>query len=237
MSVPSDSHPPKSTMDEEIQKTMEEAEKAVDGVANGETPEVEIVIEDGGESAGGSEEELETLRTELATTKDRWLRAVADLENYKKRVKREIDESVQRSVKSLLNDFLPVVDNLDRALEAATRRDEQISDGIKMVRQVFLGALEKNGIAPVPGIGSRFDPAHHDALQQMKSEDLPPGHVMMVYENGFLRHGKLLRPSKVIVSDESSTGTAPAEADSEDPEAGKSAAGTDVSGGEAQGEA
>lgn len=153
------------------------------------------------------DDELTTLKEELATTKDRWLRAVADHENHKKRSKREMDEAVQRGVQKLLNDFLPVADNLERALEAAANRDEKISEGIAMVKQVFLGALDKNGIVPVPGVGARFDPAHHDAMQQVPSDEYAPGHVVMVFEGGYTRHGRLLRPAKVIVSDESSTGT------------------------------
>lgn len=154
-----------------------------------------------------AQDEVESLKEELATTKDRWLRAVADHENHKKRSKREMDEAVQRGVQKLLNDFLPVADNLERALEAVANRDERISEGIAMVKQVFIGALDKNGIVPVPGVGSRFDPAHHDAMQQVPSEEYAPGHVVMVFEGGYTRHGRLLRPAKVIVSDENSTGT------------------------------
>lgn len=161
------------------------------------------------------EDPVVALEQELAATKDRWLRAVADHENYKKRSKREMDEAVQRGVQRLLNDFLPVADNLERALEAVADRDQQISEGIRMVKQVFMGALDKHGIVPVPGVGTRFNPAHHDAMQQVPSEEYAPGHVVMVFEGGYSRHGRLLRPAKVIVSDESSTGT------SAEPEADK----------------
>lgn len=159
------------------------------------------------ESQEPEQDELSALKEELASTKDRWLRAVADHENHKKRSKREMDEAVQRGVQKLLNDFLPVADNLERALEAVANRDERISEGIAMVKQVFIGALDKNGIVPVPGVGARFNPAHHDAMQQVPSDEYAPGHVVMVFEGGYTRHGRLLRPAKVIVSDESSTGT------------------------------
>lgn len=176
----------------------------VDGVEDDRIEIDEEALEEPNES-----EQLATLQEELASTKDRWLRAVADLENYKKRSKRENDEAVQRGVQKLLNDFLPVVDNLNRAQDAAQNVENSIGEGIAMVKQVFLSALDKNGIVAVPGVGAPFDPAHHDAMQQVPSEEYPPGHVVMVFESGFSRHGRLLRPAKVIVSDESSTGTLP----------------------------
>lgn len=183
---------------------------ASDAPSNGADDRIEIddealLAEEDAEPS--AQDEITALKEELATTKDRWLRAVADHENHKKRSKREMDEAVQRGVQKLLNDFLPVADNLERALEAVANRDERISEGIAMVKQVFLGALDKNGIVPVPGVGARFNPAHHDAMQQVPSEEFAPGHVVMVFEGGYTRHGRLLRPAKVIVSDESSTGS------------------------------
>lgn len=205
MSSPTESKP------EEVETPSSE-QSPVSVVEGAEDDRIEIDEDALGESS--ESEQLQALQEELASTKDRWLRAVADLENYKKRAKRENEEAVQRGVQKLLNDFLPVFDNLNRAQEAAQNVEDSIGEGIAMVKQVFVSALDKNGIVTVPGVGAPFDPAHHDAMQQVPSEEYPPGHVVMVFESGFSRHGRLLRPAKVIVSDESSTGT-PSEQGSE----------------------
>ena len=162
-------------------------------------------------------DELVELQGELEATKDKWLRAVADLENYKKRVKREMEEAAVRSVQKLLPAFLPVIDNLERALEVgepalkhadeSNRKNvEQLLQGIRMVQADFLTALVKHGIEPVPSVGVPFDPAVHDALQQFDSPDHPPGVVIREFEKGYKMGERLLRPARVIVAGSGSTG-------------------------------
>ena len=204
----------------EIDKTMAEAEAAVQDVTDDENV-VEILddedAEDGASAAELAElrERVSTLEGQVAATKDKWLRAVADLENYKKRTKREMDDQSLRTSKSLLTGFLPVVDNLERALEvaeptAAGASDENAENvrnpiqGLKMVRQEFLGALSRNGI------GQTFDPSLHDALQQLDSPDHAPGVIIREFEKGYKMNDRLLRPARVIVAGAGSTG-APAE--------------------------
>lgn len=209
------------TMDEEIKDTADEATEAEDS-----TVEPEIEIEDDIDATDDSaangaardsspleavQAELEAAKKEAAGFKDRWLRAVAEHENYKKRAGRDVADQMQREVSRLLGEFLPVADNLDRALESAGDRDDQLVTGIKMVRQVLAQGLEKHGIKAVPGIGAPFDPNHHEALQQFDSPEYAPGHVIQVFEGGYVRDGRLLRPAKVIVAGPGSTGAAPAE--------------------------
>ena len=162
------------------------------------------------------EAEVEGLRGELAATKDKWLRSVADLENYKKRVKRVMDEQAVRTVQALLPSFLPVIDNLERALEAApaaiegaganTKDVQQLIAGIELVRREFLAALARHEIEPIPAVGTPFDPAVHDALQQLDSPDHAPGVVMREFEKGYKMRDRLLRPARVIVAGPGSTG-------------------------------
>lgn len=200
---------------EDIEQVMREAEQAVDKVRDetdpaegGEAPGPGTQAEANGETS--PEAQLEQLRAELETTRDKWLRAVADLDNYKKRVKRDIDDANLRAVQGLLSAFLPVGDNLERALSAvAEDADEQLVKGIEMVRQEFHSALTKHGIEAVDSVGKAFDPSVHDALQQIDSPDHPPGVVVMEYEKGYVRSGKLLRPARVIVAGPGSTGVAP----------------------------
>ena len=210
----------------EIDKTMAEAEAAVQDVTDDENV-VEILddedAEDGASAAELAElrERVSTLEGQVAATKDKWLRAVADLENYKKRTKREMDDQSLRTSKSLLTGFLPVVDNLERALEvaeptAAGASDENAENvrnliqGLKMVRQEFLGALSRNGIEAIDSIGQTFDPSLHDALQQLDSPDHAPGVIIREFEKGYKMNDRLLRPARVIVAGAGSTG-APAE--------------------------
>ncbi len=210
-------------LEDEISKAMAEAEQAVEALhpdhAHG--GEADIEIEDDGEHRDAVEdalaERIAELEEELAKTKDKWLRAVADHENYKKRSKREMDDAVVRGSQKLLQAFLPTVDNLDRALEIAEPALQAASDGnedniqqvvtgIRMVRDEFLGALRKQGIEPVDAVGTPFDPSVHDALQQIDSPDHAPGTVIREFEKGYKMGERLLRPARVIVAGSGSGG-------------------------------
>lgn len=197
---------------DEIDRTMAEAEAAVSALDD-----------DADEGSPDEDEELDPedviaeLQSELDATKDKWLRAVADHENYKKRIKREMDEAAVRSVQKLLPSFLPVMDNLERALEVGEpalahadegnrKNVELLLQGIRMVQGEFLTALAKHGIEPVKSVGVPFDPAFHDALQQFDSPDHAPGVVIREFEKGYRMGERLLRPARVIVAGAGSTG-------------------------------
>lgn len=191
-------------MSAEIERTMAEAEAAVsamdhddDDSDDGETVDFDAIL------AAKDEE--------IAALKDKWLRAVADNENYKKRVKRDMDDAVSRKTQSLLTSFLPTIDNLDRALEIAepvvgqvpkevASNVEQVVKGLRMVRDEFLGGLKKHGIEPVPSVGVPFDPSMHDALQQIDSPDHAPGVVIREFEKGYKLGDRLMRPARVIIA-------------------------------------
>lgn len=203
---------------EDIDEIIRAAEQAVDEVRSGKTdgedepdeaaePILEVVDE------VDISAKLAEAEAEIASLKDKWLRALADLDNYKKRVKRDIDDAVHRAVQGLLGDFLPVGDNLDRALSVVPAvPDDKLAPllkGLEMVRAEFLSALGKHGINPVESVGKPFDPSVHDALQQVDSPDHAPGTVTMEYEKGYRRGDKLLRAARVIVAGPGSTGTGP----------------------------
>jgi molecular chaperone GrpE len=201
-----------------IDEIIRAAEQAVDEVRSGKTddandPMVEVVDE------VALSTRLAEAEAEITALKDKWLRSLADLDNYKKRVKRDIDDAVHRAVQGMLGDFLPVGDNLDRAMSVApSNPDDRLAPllkGLEMVRTDFISALGKHGIKPIESVGKPFDPSVHDALQQMDTPDYPPGVVMMEYEKGYRRGDKLLRPARVIVAGPGSTGssTDPGKAD------------------------
>ncbi len=228
MSVNKDQDPPApgDPMTAEIERTMAEAAEAVASLEDdaSESGAAEDVVDDD-EDTIDFDAILADKDEQIASLKDKWLRAVADHENYKKRVKRDIDDAVSRKTQSLLTSFLPTVDNLERALEIATPAAEQASDdnaanveqvvkGLRMVRDEFLGGLKKHGIEPVPSVGEPFDPAVHDALQQFDSPDHAPGVVIREFEKGYKQGDRLLRPARVIVAGAGSGGGSEGNAES-----------------------
>jgi molecular chaperone GrpE len=200
---------PPEKMDQAIQDAMAAAEAAVSAVRGDESePEPDPEPEPEANPAPANAEleaQVNELKEQLSGTKDRWLRAVADHENAKKRAKREMEEAINRSLQKVLADLLPVGDNLDRALAAASE-DDQLAQGVRMVKSVFDSALTKHGIEPILTKGQSFDPALHDALQQVDSPEHAPGEIIQEFERGYTRNGKLFRPARVIVAGPGSTG-------------------------------
>jgi molecular chaperone GrpE len=226
--------PPADDMSDLERKLIAEAEAAVEAVRSGQGEDDGLLDFDGFDdaSAGGSpamdgeafdevaaariealEAELDLLRArvgelEAGSTelRDKWLRAVADTENMRKRAKRDQEDAVLRSAQSLLEAFFPVADNLERAMEVAGGADPQLLTGLKMVQNEFRTALAKHGISAVESVGKPFDPAVHEALQQVDSPDHPPGVIIREFERGYLRGDRLLRPARVVVAGPGSTG-------------------------------
>lgn len=205
-------------MSAEIERTMAEAEAAVSAMGQDEDHDAGEGPDEGEDETVDFDAIMAAKDDEIAALKDKWLRAVADHENYKKRVKRDIDDAVSRKVQALVSSFLPTVDNLERALEiaepVAAQATEQASavepvvKGLRMVRDEFLSGLKKQGIEPVPAVGVPFDPAIHDALQQIDSPDHAPGTVIREFEKGYKLGDRLLRPARVIVAGAGSGGGA-----------------------------
>jgi len=133
---------------------------------------------------------------------EKMLRAVADLENYKKRAIKEKEEVQKFGSEKLLRDFLPVVDNFDRALEhARTSGDpESLKKGIEMTRKLFEDTLAKHGVKSFSSKGELFDPNRHEAMSAAESDELPPNHVHSEYLRGFTLNDRLIRPALVVVS-------------------------------------
>lgn len=141
---------------------------------------------------------------ELARVLDEKLRVVADTDNLRKRLQREKEEFAKFAAESVLADLLPVLDNLDLALEHG-RKLEGCSDllqGVDMTRKLFLDVLERHGLEPMGAAGEEFDPAWHDALGQQPHPDIKPGSICQMLQKGYRLKGRLLRPAKVLISQE-----------------------------------
>lgn len=141
-----------------------------------------------------------TPESELAAMKDRYMRLMADFDNFRKRQIREREEWIKRANESLLGDFLPVVDHLEMALAQEPDKDNPFVAGVKMVYDQFVAALEKNNVVPIDAKGQPFNPEWHEALSQVPSDTVPANDVIEQFRRGWSLSGRLLRPAQVIVS-------------------------------------
>lgn len=142
------------------------------------------------------------LRAELEEANQRVLRSHAELENYRRRMRREIDEGQRFASQSLLTDLLPVLDNIRRGIESAenTDPDSALLEGVRMVEQQLEDVLVKNNCPRIPAEGQEFDPALHEAIAQLPSEEVPSGKVLQVALQGYRLHDRVIRPAQVVVS-------------------------------------
>jgi molecular chaperone GrpE len=145
---------------------------------------------------------LEKLQAELQAAKDRELRCHAELDNFRKRAARELDDKLRYANMTLLRDLLPALDNMDRAIEAAAQNTEAnaLLDGIKMVRQQMEETLKRHDCQPIDALYKPFNPHVHHAVMQQPSADHPANTVLMVTQTGYQLHDRVVRPSQVIVS-------------------------------------
>jgi molecular chaperone GrpE len=143
---------------------------------------------------------------ELEELQDRYLRLAAEFDNYRKRVTRERAELIRTAHEGLLVEFLPVLDNLERALAAArssaasSRAGEALIEGVENTLRLFRGVLEKAGVKEIETVGREFDPAVHHAVEQVRVAEVPENTVVEEVLRGYLLEQKVLRPALVKVS-------------------------------------
>jgi molecular chaperone GrpE len=194
-----------------IRAALESVKKAK-GESEGVAVDVDAAVSD----PGADSKEMETLRAQLELsqakgrelmekikdTHEKMLRAVADLENFKKRAQKETAEVRKFGIESLLRDFLPVLDNLDRAVGHADSTPDvaAIKTGVEMVRKQFEAALGKHGVKGFSAVGLPFDPRMHEAMQQVVQADVPAGQVVSEVARGFTLNDRLVRPAMVVVA-------------------------------------
>ncbi|MBW3539567.1 MAG: nucleotide exchange factor GrpE [Planctomycetes bacterium] len=147
-------------------------------------------------------ESLETVQAERDELRERWLRAEAELDNYRKRVRREAEEASRYRALPLVADLVPALDNLDLTIAAAaeTGNVEQLLQGVQMVASQFGEVLARHGAKPIESVGKPFDPNVHEALRQVASAEHPPMTVVQEFQRGYRLHDRVVRPSRVAVS-------------------------------------
>lgn len=153
-------------------------------------------------STGAPEDQLRLVQAERDSLMQKWLLAVADLDNYRRRVQKEADQERRYAALPLARDLLPALDNLHRALEAARNGGDvnQLAQGVQMVTRQFDDIFAKHSIVPIAAANKPFDPNLHQALQQVPAPGRPPLTVLQECERGYTLHDRVVRPSTVIVS-------------------------------------
>ncbi|HYK65974.1 MAG TPA: nucleotide exchange factor GrpE [Patescibacteria group bacterium] len=164
----------------------------------------------GGEAAhseGGGEgdalrAQLAEKDKEIAELKDKYLRTLADSENARKRIRQQSEESVRIQREAILRDVLPIIDNLERALDAARTGApvKAVVDGVEMTVKALIDFLRAQGVTPIQSVGQAFDPTRHEAADHVESEVHPPNTVVDEFHRGYLIGERTLRPARVSVA-------------------------------------
>ncbi len=174
----------------------------VDAVADVVPPDDDPAVDEAAARLAELEGKVVALEKEKKDNWDRYLRSAADLENLRKRQKREVDDTKFETRGKVLKEMLPVFDNLERAIDHAAAASEEknpIVEGVRLVLRQFVTAFERLDVLPVDAMGQPFDPNLHEAISQMES-DLAPGTVVQVLQRGYKSGERLLRPTLVVVA-------------------------------------
>lgn len=171
-------------------------------------PKGEPPAERPGEEASAAAEidklrqQLEAKELEAKENYDRFIRQVAELENFKKRMAREKEEAIRYANEVFVRDLLPILDNLERAVEHARGggNGKPLLDGVEMIVKGFLDVLSKHGVSQISAMGQTFDPEKHEAIAQVESEKHQPNTVVEEHHKGYFLLDRLLRPSLVSVT-------------------------------------
>jgi molecular chaperone GrpE len=183
-----DAAEPAGEQDPANEEAIEEATERSEGMEDDESPQ----------SPDPSPQEQ--MRAERDHYLDLAQRAQADFENYRKRAAKEAAAAGDRAKGGLVRELLPVVDNLERALESAEESEQHLASGVRLVHSELVAVLQRNGIEPFDPTGEPFDPELHEALSTQPADGADPGMVVGVMEKGYKLNGTVLRPARVVVS-------------------------------------
>lgn len=184
-----------------IEKADSDTEKNNEEIKN---EEIKEEIKDNDESL---KQKLETLekavedkQKEIDEYKNRWYRAQADFDNFRKRTQKEIQDIHLYAGEQLIKDILPVVDNFERAMDSIEDRESPIYKGVQLIYQQLKNVLERYDVKEIDALGKAFDPRFHEAVMQVESREYENDTVIEVLQKGYLYHTKVIRPSMVKVA-------------------------------------
>ncbi len=173
------------------EKVVEEAKKKSD-----DKPKTEPEPEE-----KSPEQIIEELEEKIKEQEDRYLRSVAEFDNYKKRNARLYESMIQLARESLISPLLEVVDNFERALESSDNSDpKRLQQGTRLIYQQLNELLKKEGVEPIEAVGQEFNPNLHEAMMPIESDEYPEGIIVEEMTRGYKMKGKVIRFSKVVVS-------------------------------------
>ena len=173
-------------------------------------PSVEPELQEAAETPEEQEEIVEDALTqkemEAKENYDKWLRCKAEFENYRKRQERDRVEFCRYANEAIIKDLLPTLDNLERAIAHSKNENasESLLEGVELTLNGLMGALEKQGLKPIEAVGEKFDPNFHEAVMTEENNEAEDMTVLSEVLKGYLLHDRVIRPSMVVVSKESS---------------------------------
>ncbi len=179
---------------ENLEEILEQTEQTQATEEQELSPEAEIAV---------LYAELEAAKQTIADQKDSVVRAAAEKENIRRRAALDVEKAHKFALEKFANELLPVIDNLDRAIEFADKENEALKgilDGIEMTAKSFVDAVSKFGVEVVNPEGEAFNPEFHQAMSMQPSADVKPNTVIAVMQRGYTLNGRLLRPAMVMVS-------------------------------------
>ncbi len=184
----------------EVEIPEELREELAEAIAASDAPETDA--EDAEALEDQLSTELETARDEARKNQELYVRALAEMDNLRKRHLREKEDIAKFGNETILREILPVIDNLERAVEHATSQEggEGLLEGVQMTLSQFSSVLQKFGVESIEALGAVFDPSHHQAMGQLETEDFPVNHVAQEMQKGYLLNNRLLRPALVMVA-------------------------------------
>ena len=164
-----------------------------------EHPNEKVAAEDQHQEIEDLRKQLEEKEKEAAAHYDKYVRSVAEFDNYKKRASRDKADAIKYGNENIIKDILPFMDSLDRALEHDTGDIQAFKDGVALIQEQLLCCLKKYGVEKIDAAGKDFDPNFHEALMQVASDEHENNKIVSEMEKGYLLNGRLLRPSRVCV--------------------------------------
>lgn len=173
-----------------------------DQVDISEAAETEQPSSDNGDS-NALKNEIEQLKEDLAQAKELTLRAHADSQNIQRRAQKDVEKAHKFGLEKLVNDILPVADNLERALTTIIEQEGDntaVTEGVELTLKSFVDALKRHKVEQLDPVGEPFDPQFHQAMTALEQPDMEPNTVINVFQKGYTLHDRLVRPAMVVVS-------------------------------------
>jgi|TARA_B100001094_G_C18110205_1_gene760713 molecular chaperone GrpE len=179
----------KKQLDNEISKEQSENETSKDQADDaGQSEEITL------------EEQLGQMQEKADLNWDKYLRAVAELENVRKRTSRDVENARKYALEGFAREFLVVNDSLEIAANSEESNIESLQSGLKATLNLMLSTMEQFGFEVIDPHGEPFDAEYHEAMSMLPSEEVEPGSVLTVFQKGYMLNGRLLRPARVIVA-------------------------------------